>query len=344
MNPTASSGRSPWPYPGPRPGDDDPAGGGQTIADVGEFELIDLVTKGLTENDQVELGPGDDAAIVRTRDGRTLCSVDILIEGVHFRRDWSSAMDIGRKAVAVNVSDIEAMGARPIGIVMGFSAPGDLSLTWVRYFIQGVREECDRAGVSLIGGDITKARDITISVTILGDVGPEGPVLRSGARPGDLVALKGRVGWAAAGLAALSRGFRTPKAVVEAQQVPQPPYGAGLEAARAGATAMIDVSDGLLGDLGHIAQRSHVTIDVHRSALGMPEPIRAVGQATGIDPYVYLLTGGEDHALAATFPPGALPEGWTVIGTVGESSTPGSWAVTVDGRPWEGRQGYDHFH
>lgn len=343
MNHTATSGRTPWPYPGPRPGEVELAAQ-QTIADIGEFELIDLITRGLPSNDQVELGPGDDAAIIHSRGGRTLCSVDVLVEGVHFRRDWSSARDIGRKSVAVNVADIEAMGARPIGIVMGFSAPGELSLTWVRYFVQGVREECDRAGVSLIGGDITKSRDITVSVTILGDTGPEGPVLRSGARPGDLVALKGRVGWAAAGLAALSKGFRTPKAVVEAQQVPQPPYGAGQEAARAGATAMIDVSDGLLGDLGHVAQRSQVSIDVHRAALGMPEPIRSVGQATGVDPYVFLLTGGEDHALAATFPPGAVPEGWTVIGTVGETPTAEPPSVTVDGRPWEGKQGYDHFH
>ncbi|MEA5154578.1 thiamine-phosphate kinase [Raineyella sp.] len=343
MNHTASSGRTPWPFPGPQPGEE-PPGARQTIADIGEFELIAQITRGLSQNDQVELGPGDDAAIIHTRGGRTLCSVDILVEGVHFRRDWSSAMDVGRKAVAVNVADIEAMGARPIGILMGFSAPADLSLTWVRYFIQGVREECDRAGVSLIGGDITKARDITISITILGDAGPEGPVLRSGARPGDLVALKGRVGWAAAGLAALSKGFRTPKAVVEAQQVPQPPYGAGREAARAGASAMIDVSDGLLADLGHMAQLSGVSIDVHRSALGMPEPVRSVGQATGVDPYVFLLTGGEDHALAATFPPGAVPAGWTVIGTVGEAPASGQQAVTVDGRAWEGQQGYDHFH
>ena len=343
MNQPANAGRTPWPFAGRRPGEAAANGTGQTLSDLGEFELIDLITKGLPEHDQVELGPGDDAAIFTSRGGRTLVSVDTLVEGVHFRRDWSSAMDIGRKAVAVNVSDLEAMGARPIGMVLGFSAPGDLSVTWVRYFVQGLREECERAGVALIGGDTTKSRDITIVVTILGDTGPAGAVLRSGARPGDLVAMCGRVGWAAAGLATLSRGFRTPKAVVEAQQVPRPPYGEGQRAAAAGATAMIDVSDGLLADLGHIASRSHVDIVVHRSALGMPDPILAVARATGTDPYVYLLAGGEDHALAATFPPGSVPEGWTVIGTVGEAHDSGP-VVTVDGKPWEGTQGYDHFH
>ncbi len=342
MNPPASSGHTPWPYPGPRP-EEESSGAHQTLADLGEFELIELITKGLPAHEQVELGPGDDAAIITSRGGRTLVSVDTLVEGIHFRRDWSSARDIGRKAVAVNVSDLNAMGARPIGLVLGFSAPGELSVTWLRYFVQGVREECARAGVALIGGDTTKARDITIAVTVLGDTGAAGPVLRSGARPGDQVALCGRVGWAAAGLAALSRGFRTPRSVVEAQQVPEPPYGEGQRAAEAGATAMIDVSDGLLADLGHIATGSHVDIDIHRSVLGMPGAILSVGQATGTDPYVYLLTGGEDHALAATFPPGKVPSNWTVIGTVKESGDRRS-VVTVDGKRWEGPQGYDHFH
>lgn len=342
MNARAGTGRTPWPFSGPRPGEEESAGARQSLADVGEFALIDLMTTGLATNQQVELGVGDDAAVV-TIVGPAVVCVDTLVEGVHFRRDWSTAIDVGRKSVAVNASDIEAMGARPVAMVLSFSAPGDLSVTWVRYFVQGVREEAERAGVALVGGDTTRSRDITVSVTMFGDVGDGRPVLRSGARPGDLVALCGRVGWAAAGLATLGRGFRTPKAVVEAHQVPRPPYGEGRRAAAAGATSMIDVSDGLLADLGHVATASQVAIDVHRAALGMPEPVLAVARATGTDPYVYLLAGGEDHALAATFPPGQVPEGWTVIGTVREAQD-GQAGVTVDGAPWEGAQGYDHFH
>jgi thiamine-monophosphate kinase len=160
---------------------------------------------------------------------------------------------------------------------------------------------------------------------------------------GDLVAVHGRLGWAAAGLAVLSRGFRSPRAVVEAQRVPQAHYGAGAVAAGAEATAMIDVSDGLLADLGHLAKASGVSIDVAQDALEVAEPLRVVAVATGKDPYQMILTGGEDHALAATYPPTAtIPEGWTVIGAVTSATDPAA-PVLVDGAVWEAPAGYDHF-
>ncbi|MEV1147621.1 AIR synthase-related protein, partial [Micromonospora sp. NPDC049799] len=148
----------------------------------------------------------------------------------------------------------------------------------------------------------------------------------------------GRTGYAAAGLTVLSRGFRTPRVLVEAYRRPEVPYAAGPQAAEAGATAMIDVSDGLLADLGHVAKASGVGIDVRRDAFEVPRQMRDAAQALGVDPYAWILAGGDDHALAATFPPTALPEGWRSIGTV----TAGS-GVTVDGRPWEGPAGWDHF-
>ena len=289
----------------------------------------------------VLLGPGDDAAVLAV-DGPVLTSVDVLVEGVHFRRDWSAAQDVGRKAVAVNVADLEAMGGRAQGIVVGFSAPGDLPVGWVRDFAAGLSAECAAAGVSLIGGDITRARDITIAVTVLGGLDGRSPVLRSGARPGDVVALTGRLGWAAAGLAVLGRGFRSPRVVVEAYRVPQVPYGEGARAAAAGATAMIDISDGLLGDLGHVAAASGVRIELESAAFDIPEPLRAVAAATGVDPYGLVLTGGEDHALAATFPADRpLPDGWSRIGSVHEPVD--GPAVLVDGAPWDAPAGWDHF-
>ena len=270
-----------------------------------------------------------------------LTSVDVLVEGVHFRRDWSEAADVGHKAVSVNVADIEAMGGRALAILVGFSAPDDLPVGWVLDFAAGLREECAAAGVSLIGGDITRARDVTIAVTVLGVPPVTGPVRRSGARPGDVVAVCGRLGWAAAGLATLRRGFRSPRAVVEAHRRPQVPYGSGAQAAAGGATAMIDISDGLLADLGHVARASGVGIDVSSEALEIPEPLRVVAVATRTDPYLMILTGGEDHALAATFPNGvALPPDWRVIGRVTEA---GDVPVLVDGAVWEAPVGYDHF-
>jgi thiamine-monophosphate kinase len=178
------------------------------------------------------------------------------------------------------------------------------------------------------------------------------PLLRSGARPGDVVAIRGRQGWAAAGLAVLGRGFRSPRVVVEAYRRPQVPYGAGAEALAAGATSLIDVSDGLLADLGHVARASGVLIDLRRDAFTLDEPLQAVGAAIGVDPLDFVMTGGDDHPLVGTFP-SAVPDGWHVIGSVGDlhadapedapsgSVTPGS--VTVDGAAYDGQGGFRHF-
>ena len=143
--------------PSPRP----------TLAEVGEFALIESITAGLPANDRVLLGPGDDAAALDLA-SPVLTSIDVLVEGVHFRRDWSDARSVGRKAVAVNVADIEAMGGTAYAIVVGFSAPGDLPAEWALEFAAGLRDEASRAGVDLVGGDLTRARDITIAVTVLG--------------------------------------------------------------------------------------------------------------------------------------------------------------------------------
>ncbi|HET8916037.1 MAG TPA: thiamine-phosphate kinase, partial [Propionibacteriaceae bacterium] len=312
-----------------------------TLAEVGEFPLIAAITKTVSLGADVRVGPGDDAAVLAVADA-VATSVDMLVEGVHFRRSWSEARDVGRKAVAVNIADIEAMGARAAGLLVGFSAPADLPLGWVLDFADGLADESQAAGVSLLGGDVTRARDITVAVTAMGSLEGRDPVLRSGARPGDLVAMHGRLGWAAAGLVVLGRGFRSPRVLVEAHRVPEVSYGAGAVAARAGATSMIDISDGLLADLGHVAQASNVLIELRRDAFEEAEPLRAVAAATGADPYTFVLTGGEDHALAATFPaPEAVPAGWHVIGAVGRADVdhPG---VLVDGAAWESPGGFDH--
>jgi thiamine-monophosphate kinase len=307
-----------------------------TLAEVGEFELIAAITRDLPAAPDVLLGPGDDGAVLSVGEA-VVCSVDVLVENVHFKRNWSEARDVGRKAVAVNVADLEAMGARATGLLVGFSAPPELAASWALEFADGLRSECAAAGVSLLGGDVTKARDITIAVTVLGTLEGRDPVRRSGARTGDVVAVRGRLGWAAAGLAVLGRGFRSPRAAVEAQRVPEVPYGAGAVAAAAGATAMIDISDGLLAEARHVADASGVAIDVRREAFEVAEPLRAVGAALGADPLQFILGGGDDHALLATFPD-AAPDGWLAIGTVAEGS-----GVTVDGTEYDGPTGWTHF-
>lgn len=322
---------------------------GTTLGEVGEFALLDDLLPSIPTRANVHLGPGDDAAVIGLV-GDLVVSTDALVENVHFKQQWSGASDVGRKAVAVNVADIEAMGARPVAIVMTFSAPSQTPVAWVREFFAGVVAECEKSDVALIGGDITRARDITIAVTAMGQADGVDVVTRAGARPGDVVAVMGTLGWASAGLAVLGRGFRSPRAVVEAQRTPGVPYGYGRRAARAGASSMIDVSDGLLADLGHVATASGVIIDLDSKAFEIAEPLRAVASATGKDPLGFILSGGEDHALVATFAPKDVPSDWRVVGRVRARShedvdavgnqLPG---VLVDGTEWEGTQGWDHY-
>ncbi|HSV41534.1 MAG TPA: thiamine-phosphate kinase [Nocardioidaceae bacterium] len=309
-----------------------------TPGDLGEFGLVHALTTRFAQAGHVIVGPGDDAAVVAVPDGRVVISTDLLVDTRHFRRDWASATDIGHKAAAQNLSDINAMGGTATALTVGLALPADLPVAWILEMADGFAEECALVGASVVGGDITRSNELMIAVSVIGSV-TGNPVLRSAARPGDVVALCGRQGWAAAGLAVLGRGFRSPRVLVEAHRRPEPPYAAGPIALSLGATAMIDVSDGLLGDLAHIAEASGVAIDVHTAAFEIPEPLQAVGAATGVDPMTFILTGGDDHPLAATFPSGTeLPPMWTVIGAVAEGD-----GVTVDGAAYDGPTGHTHF-
>lgn len=310
----------------------------RTIADLGEFGLIEAVTADRSDGPQVLVGPGDDAAQVATPGGNVLISTDTLVSGRHFRFDWSSAYDVGRRGAAANLADIAAMGGTATALTVSFAAPGDLETEWAVDLARGVAEESALVGAHVVGGDVTAADEVVICITVLGRAGAQ-VVRRNGARVGDVVALCGRIGWAAAGLAVLGRGFRSPKVVVDAHRRPEPPYDAGPQAAEAGATSMIDVSDGLLADLGHVADASKVAIDIDSGAFEVAEPLESVGAAIGVDPRSFLLTGGDDHPLAATFDPSApLPDGWKVIGEVGEGS-----GVTVDGEAYDGSLGHEHY-
>lgn len=316
---------------------------GGTVQDLGEFGLIGRLTAGIEENASVIVGPGDDTAVVATPDGRVAITCDVLVEGVHFRRDWSTAIDVGRKAAAASLADITAMGARPTSLVVGFGTPGDLPAAWAVGCAAGIREEAALVGAVLVGGDVVEAPQVVISVTALGDLEGRDPVLRSGAQAGDIVAIAGRHGWSAAGLALLSRGFRSPKVLVDAHRFPQPDYAAGVRAAQAGATSMIDVSDGLVGDATHIAVASGVDIDIETSGWEIPEPMQAAAAAYNVDPREWMLTGGEDHALLATFPAGtALPEGFVRTGSVAVMAS-GEPAVSVDGVARQDAGGHRHF-
>jgi thiamine-monophosphate kinase len=311
--------------------------GDATVSEVGEFALIDRLRVVFPQGEQVLVGPGDDAAVLRIRNGHVVVSTDLLVEGRHFRRDWASATDVGHRAAAANLSDVNAMGGRAHSLTIGLAAPRDLPASWALEFAEGFAEECGLVGAAVVGGDLASADALVIAVTVLGSC-TQSPVLRSGAEPGDVLALCGRQGWAAGGLTVLGRGFRSPRVLVEAYRRPEPPYAAGPVAAEAGATSMIDVSDGLLADAGHLAEDSGVAIDVRTDAFEVAEPLHAVAAATGADPLSFVLGGGDDHALLATFPSAEVPEGWSVIGAVSEGS-----GVTVDGAAYDGPTGWTHF-
>jgi thiamine-monophosphate kinase len=346
----------------------------QTLAALGEFGLIKALRAALPPGRRTLVGIGDDAAVLAVPDGRVVATTDFLLEGRHFRRDWSAAADVGHKAAARSLADLAAMGAEPSALLVALAAPPDLPVRWARELADGLAAECARAGASVIGGDTARADAVLLAVTGLGDLAGRAPVLRSGAAPGDLVAVAGPLGDAAAGLALLSAGLTAgppggaepDSALVAAHLRPAPPYGAGPEAADLGATAMIDVSDGLLADLGHVADASGVRIDLDSAALrpgvrlldaaravqaarrhvssGRTGPVSRPADAAppAAAALRWVLSGGEDHSLAATFPPGTrLPPRWRVIGAVLAGN-----GVVVDGQPRalkDGAPGWDHF-
>jgi len=316
-------------------------GSPRTAGELGEFALVDAIAARFAQGPKVRIGPGDDAAVVEVSTGAVVASVDLVLQDRHFRLDWSSAADIGHKAAARSMSDVNAMGGVTTGLLVGLGCPPDVEASWLLDLADGIAEEAGLVGASVVGGDVSTAKTIVMSMSAFGEC-EHGVVRRSGARVGDVVAMAGRQGWAAGGFAVLGRGFRSPRLVVEAHRRPQPPYLAGPEAARSGATAMIDVSDGLLQDLGHLATAGGVGIDVARSRFEVPEPIQAVGAALGVDPMHLVLTGGDDYCLVATFPAAAtLPQAWRQIGTVVEPGGPAP--VTVDGEPYPEPGGHQHF-
>lgn len=331
-----------------------PALPGPTLAEVSEIAVLERIFPRLPQSDATIIGPGDDAAVIAAPDGRYVVTTDMMIHGPDFRLAWSRPADLGWKAAATNLSDVAAMGARPTALVVAIAAPQNLPVAVIEGIADGLREACAAlaTGCGVVGGDLSASETLTLAVTAFGDLQGAAPVLRSAARPGDRVAIAeggNRLGEAGRGLALLfTRGIDehgNPDAaaadllraeqprLINAQLRPSPPIAAGQLAAASGATAMLDVSDGLALDAARIARASNVVIDFDSAALG-EHPESALG-------------GGEDHALLACFAPdAALPDAFRVIGRVREL-TPGERPeVTVDGQAhnaagWDPYRGWD---
>lgn len=375
--------------------DPSPQAAGPLVADLSETQLLARIFPLLPAGSATLVGPGDDAAVLAAADGRYVVSTDVLVEGRHFRRDWSTGEDVGWRAAMQNLADVAAMGGRPTALVVSLVVPGDVPVDWVEGLARGLGAASATVGAGVVGGDLSGGDAVVVAVTVHGDLDGADPVLRSGARPGDVVALAGTVGRSAAGLALLSAGLADVDAdVVGVHRRPQPPLAAGPVAARAGATAMLDVSDGLLRDAGRIAAASGVVLD-----LGAPERVladdlaalaaaaEAVARGAGVDggradagkagsdgggvdagdardggvraddggaggdaaqadvAVTWVLTGGEDHGLLATFPRGQVPAGFRAVGVVraADAGAPAGTVLVAGDAPPVRATGWDHF-
>jgi thiamine-monophosphate kinase len=326
---------------------------------MGEFELLAKLRERLPPGgDRVKLGSGDDAAIT-VPGGATATSVDAIVEGVHFRRGEASPAAIGRKALATALSDLAAMGAEAGEAYVVLGAPADLEEAELLQILDGLLEVAAESGTTLSGGDLTRAPALTLAVTVVGHApAAEELVTRGGAQPGDLLVLTGEIGGAAAGRLLLDDprlgaglSAETAERLRARQLDPRPRLRSGRALAAAGARAMIDLSDGLAGDVGHLARASGLAVRIEAGALPLAKGVAEVAVAVGRDPLELAASGGEDYELLAALPSEALGEASSRIGEaaettltpVGEALAGAGIQIRLPGGGLLEPAGFDHF-
>ncbi|GAA4677445.1 thiamine-phosphate kinase [Gordonia humi] len=317
----------------------------QTVSEIGERRLIAMFTEAATSTaDDVVIGSGDDAAVF-TATGPVVVSTDTAVSGRHFRFDWSSPEQIGARTVVQSAADIAAMGGRLTGVTVSLGCPPETPVDRLLEVNAGIVAQTHSYGARVLGGDLVSSPAMVITVTSMGVLDDVAPVTLAGARAGDVLAVSGPLGGAAGGLALLSaidHGAdpslldRHPS-VVAGFRLPQPDPRQGPKAARVGATAMTDVSDGLVEELVTMSASSGVRLDVSSAAVPRATDLDEVGRDLGVDPVRWALAGGEDHVLLAAFSD-AMPDGWTRIGTVSDGA-----GAYVDGEPVGSLRGWQSF-
>jgi thiamine-monophosphate kinase len=327
-----------------------------------EDALIEVIRKVLSgDSPGVRLGPGDDAALVDPGAHLGVLTVDMLVEGVDFLRPGIAPRDLGYRAIAVNVSDVAAMGGSPRYALVALGLPEDLDVAWVVELAAGMREAAEEFALAIVGGDLSRAAQVVLSVSLTGEVPSSGAVSRSGARPGDRIVVTGVLGAAAGALrlqraparsVARSMGAPWVRELVAALERPVPRVGEGRTLARAGATAMIDVSDGLTLDLSRLCRASGVGGELVLSHIPIAPALRELERVIPVEALQLALEGGEDFELVATMPPEVVKEAaaeleeryGTPLTDIGEiREAPGLVARRADGteRPLTPR-GWDH--
>jgi thiamine-monophosphate kinase len=333
---------------------------------VSELALIDAIERRLRARGAgMVQGPGDDAAVVRSR-ALAVTSIDTVAEGVHFERSTHGPRDIGWKALAQALSDLAAMGADGGEAYVSLALPADLDDEAALELVDGMEELAALAEVAIAGGDVVRSPALVVSVAVTGWADDEAElVTRAGASPGELVGVTGELGGSAAGLLVLrARAARgavpdarpagcdpaVAAALVRRHLRPEPRLAAGRSLAAAGATAMIDLSDGLATDARHLARRSGVRLELSLSALPLAAGVEAVARAGGRDPAELAVTGGDDYELLFTAPARGRP---ALEGAAAAAGVPVTWLGHVaagdgvvlageGGRPLEGLAGYEH--
>lgn len=309
-----------------------------TVADVGEAGVLAAITPHLTPAD-AEIGPGDDAAVLPTSTGRTVVTTDSMVLGLDWRDDWSSPHEVGVKVIAQNIADVEAMGARPTGVVVALACEPGTHVDWLVELTEGMADELRRAGCGALGGDLSGAAQGTavITVTALGDLPPGAPVLRrDAARVGEVLVVSDVLGRSHAGLLLLQGEVKADDEAAGLEcmrwhRAPRPRH-VVQEALDAGTRCAMDVSDGLGRDAGRLAAASHVRIDLDRPALEVMA--RSLRPVVGTRALECVVSGGEEHAVLATCARERVPSGWHVIGVV--TAGEGVWLgdERVDERGW----------
>ena len=294
----------------------------ETLATLGENEALKRTVSRLCKSVNTIVGSGDDAAVVKTSNDRFVVTTDTMIEGNDFKTEWSSAFDLGWKAVATNISDVAAMGAKPTALVVALAVPKETEITWLEQFADGLQAAVNHfcPNAEIVGGDLAQSNQIVIAVTAHGDLEGREPILRTGAKPGDILAVAGTLGQAACGLSLLQSGNQDAISAyddwVNIQKRPMPPIQSGIEATNA--TSMLDISDGLAKDAARISKASEVKLTINKQALdGYCARLDDVAARLEVNALDWVLFGGEDHSLLATFPEGStIPRTFKPIGTV----------------------------
>lgn len=323
------------------------------LADLSETQLVSHFREVLPPGNRTMIGIGDDCAQVGTPEGSFIVTTDVMVEDQHFRMSWSSGYEVGARVAAQNLADIDAMGGRPSALVASVVAPRHMDADVFLDVVRGLGDRARTAGAGVVGGDLSAGEKLIISVTAMGYC--PGPVVRrSGAQPGDALAVSGTLGFSYAGLDLLEGGFVDPSErgsarlgdlapFLQTYRAPDPPLGSGVAAASAGVHAMMDLSDGPTADATRMAAASAVVIEFDRRALETEARLLDVPAAVcGGDPLRWVLQGGEEHGMLAAFPPDTkLPRGFRVVGRIRELREGETPCAMLDGEVLRGA--WDHF-